>query len=145
MTISIPKGNGGFEPVSVGEHIFRVDEIKYDADFGKVDAVHVTADGKKVFEHWRFEKNDGTPNEGAIKSFGFFAHICLDDFSITDVDPDNLVGCYFIGEVEHEEYNGKIYPRIKNRKTAKGFETETKAEETPVASADEFDLDDILG
>ena len=146
----------GFSVIPEGTHVFKITGVDYNETFGKLEVKCVTADGKPHTERFKLVTDSGAANEGAIKAFSYFVRIALDDMSVSDVDPQELVGHYFAAEVIHDKQEsnkepGKImtFVNLGNKYPASGFESSTTVEETSSTTAKEtksvFDILDGLG
>lgn len=142
----IKLSKGGFTPIPEGTHVFKITNVEYDEDFGTLDVQMVTADGRKNNERFFLMTQDGEPNEKALNAFSYFAKNALNDFTIEEVDPADLVGCFFQADVSHDVQPNKNNPektvtwiRLNNWKPSKGFA------EKGQTSKGTIDLDDLLG
>jgi hypothetical protein len=142
----IKLSKGGFTPIPEGTHVFKIIGADYDEDFGIVDIQMVTADGRKNNERFYLMTQDGEPNEGVLKAFSYFAKNALNDFTIEEIDPADLVGCFFQADVTHDVQPNKNNPektvtwiRLNNWRPSEGF-----AEKGQVSKGS-IDLDELLG
>ncbi len=142
----IKLSKGGFTPIPEGTHIFKITNVEYDEEFGIMDIEMVTADGKKNNERFFLTTHDGEPNEKALNAFSYFARTALNDFTIEEVDPADLVGCFIQADVTHNIQPNKNDPnktvtwiRLSNWKPSKGFAEKGQASEGNI------DLDELLG
>ena len=155
----------GFTVIPEGTHIFKITEVNYKETFGKIEVKMETAKGLKHTERFSLIGKNGQPNEGAMNAFSFFAKTALDDFELTEIDHNDLVGRYMECVVEHDIQPSNKNPdknvtfiRLADKSPAYGFdEAETpsapkktapaKAKGTPANSSTGggFNLDDILG
>jgi len=142
----IKLSKGGFTPIPEGTHVFKITSAEYDEDFGIVDIEMVTADGKKHKEKFFLMTQDGEPNEGVLNAFSYFAKTALNDFAIEEIDPADLVGCFFQADVTHDVQPSKNDPnktvtfiRLNNWKPSKGFAEKEQAQKGTI------DLDELLG
>lgn len=135
----------GFSLIPEGDYIFKVTDVEYKEDFGKLE-VHMTEQGgRKHIERYSLLKGNGELNEGAQRAFSFFAKTALNNFNVEEIDPDDLIGCYVSAKVEHvesdtiNENTGEPYVnvRLQNLKSAVGFDKNA-------SSDDEVNLDDAL-
>ncbi len=146
----IKLSESSFTPIPKGEHVFKLTKVDYDEDFGKVNIDMVTVEGKKHVERFALIKTDGELNEGALNAFSYFAKTALDDFSLDEIDPKDLEGCYMRCEVDHDVQPNKNDPsktitfvRLNYKGSATGFD---EVEDSPSEeSKDGFDLDTLLG
>lgn len=134
--MKLPKSTG-YTPIPEGYTIFQITNVEYDEDFDKMTVEEVTANGQKNTERFMFTKNDGSPNEVAGRIFGYLARVALNDFDIDEVEPDELIGCYFGATVEHEvkpnindPSRTVTFVRLKNRKAESGFSNRGEARKT---------------
>ena len=147
----------GFSLIPIGTHVFQVTEVKYKEDFGKLEIAMKTVKGQKHIERFSLLNSSGEPNEGALNAFSYFAKCCLNDFSRTDVEPEELVGCFIRCGVDHEEVQSNkdasktlTFVRLTEKEPADGFDEpvpEKKASTTTKSDSGKkkFDLDSLLG
>ena len=141
-----------FSPIPEGTHVFKIVKVEYDDHFGKL-AVHLeTAAGKTHIERYQLLKANGAANEGALKAFSYFAHTALQDFTVEDIDPEDLVGHYFEADVTHESVPKRDDPtqtvtfvKLGDKRQADGFSGEPAPAPKAEAPKKNFDLDDLLG
>ena len=133
----------GFTLIPKGTHVFKIVEVKYKEDFGKMEIVM----------------------QGGLNAFSYFAKTALNDYTLTEIDHEELVGHYIRCEVDHEEVESNKTPgkmlkfvRLGDKEPADGFDEAPapKKESKPAATAPaaapaekaggkKFDLDSILG
>lgn len=160
----------GFSLIPKGTHVFQIVKVNYKEDFGKMEITMQTATGQKHVERFSLLNKDGEPNEGGLNAFSYFAKVALNDFSLTEIDHEDLVGHFIRCEVDHEEVESNRTPgkmlkfvRLGDKEAADGFDevpatpapAQTKkehaAKSAPAAQAGKtsgkkrFDLDSILG
>ena len=135
----------GFSVIPEGRYVFKVDEVKYDEDFGTLELKLSTEKGMKHTEKFTLKNAQNEPNEGAMIAFSITARNALNDFEADDCDPMDLTGKYFQATVEHQKQPNRNDPtktvtfvRLNDKAPAVCFE-----HETPV-SEDTVDLDDLL-
>lgn len=128
--------SSGFTLIPEGEHIFRIYDVKYDENFGKMEVMMVTAEGMKHTERFSLMDANGEPNEGALNAFSYFAKTALNDFALEEIDHADLVGHYIRAEVVHTPTPSKKDPtktvtfaNLGDKFPADGFDTQ------PVAAA----------
>ena len=92
----------GFTVVPEGEHIFRIYRVDYDQKFGKLTVFLVNAKGITHRENYNLMRDNGQANEGACNAFSFFAKTAMNDFSLTDIAPEELVDRYIKAQITHE-------------------------------------------
>lgn len=122
---------GGFTLCPEGIHVFRIYDVSYDEEFGKLEVRMVNAQGIKHTERFSLINNDGEANEGAMNAFAYFAKTALNDFSVEDIDHTDLVNCYIKAEVVHTKLPSKKDPtktltfaNLGDKWVADGFEVE---------------------
>lgn len=155
----------GFSLIPEGTHVFQITEVKYKEDFGKMEVTMQTATGQKHTERFSLLDKNGEPNAGAMNAFSYFAKTALNDFSLTEIDHEDLTGHFLRCEVTHEEVEsnrtaGKMlkFVRLGDKEPCDGFddapaapapkpaEKPTKAEpKAPAGGKPKFDLDSLLG
>ena len=155
----------GFSLIPKGTHVFKIIEVKYKEDFGKMEVVMQTASGQKHTERFSLLGSDGEPNQGGLNAFSYFAKAAMNDFAMTEIeDEQDLVGHYIRCEVDHEEVESNKNPgkmlkfvRLGNKEPADGFDevpatpkqskpaTTQTTEEPAKQGAKKFDLGSILG
>ena len=96
----IPMTNG-FVIIPEGAHIFRIYDVRYDEDFGKIEIKMVTANGSTMIERYNILDQKGEYNEKALNAFSYFAKTALNDFDIEDIDPAELINHYIGANVVH--------------------------------------------
>lgn len=136
-----------YTPIPEGTHTFKVLEVKYDKDFGKLDIGLVLQSGRKHNERFHLINSAGEANEKVLTVFSIFARNVLNDFSLDEIDPDELVGHYVTATVEHNKVTSNKDPdkeltfvNLANYAPAEGFDVPTAE-----SNDDDFDLDDLLG
>lgn len=153
-----------FSVIPEGTYIFKITNVNYKEQFGKLEITMKTAKGQTHTERFSLLKADGSTNEGALNAFSYFARTVLDDYSAQDIDPEELVGFFIECDVEHDIVPSKkdpnktvIFARLADKRPADGFDEEEvvtpppakKATAAPVkktpVKATEINLDDLLG
>lgn len=144
----------GFTLIPEGNYVFQITEVKYKEDFGKMEISMQTASGLKHVERFSLLDSDGSPNSGAFTAFSYFAKTALNDFNLTEIDEQDLVGHYIRCEVYHKKIESNRNPskmmtfaHLGDKEPADGFEaTETQKVDTEkVDPKPGFNLNDILG
>ena len=148
----IKLSEGGFSLIAEGTTTFKIVGAEYDEDFGKIKIQMQTKEGQKHTEQFSLLKKNGEVNEGAIKAFSYFAKTALNNFTVDEIDEQDLVGCYIIATVKHESYEYEKDGETKKGKTARlndyavavGFDSNPTEEEGDLDDTDDEDLDDFL-
>lgn len=142
--MSMLKLTGGFQIIPEGNYVFKITKVVYKEEFGKMEVTMKTEDGLTHIERYALKDEKGNFREGAMNAFSYFARVALNDNQIDEIDPTDLVGCYFRGTVEHDIQPNKNDPsktvtfvKIVDKESAEGFGNKT--------AAGEIDLDDLLG
>ena len=81
--------------------MFRIYEAKYDEEFGKIEIKLVNAAGMTHTERFSIKDKNDELNEKALNAFSYFAKTAMNDFSLEDVDPSELVDHFICAEVVH--------------------------------------------
>ena len=151
----------GFTVCPEGKHIFRIFQVDYNEEFGKLAVHMVTAQGVIHVERFSLMNNNGEMNDKACNAFSFFAKTALNNFSLEEIDHNDLVNHYIGGEIVHTKLPSRNDPtknvtfaNITDKWVAEGFDTTPckKALElgsTPVAPSEptpvgEVNLDNLL-
>lgn len=126
----------GFAPIAKGYTIFKIVEVNYKEDFGKMEISLQTKKGEKHIERFSLEKPTGEINEGALKAFSFFARTAMQDMSMPEIDEQALVGKYIGATVEHDVQPNKNDPsktvtfvHLKEYKQESGFSNSEPVED----------------
>lgn len=144
----------GFTLIPEGTHVFQITEVNYKEDFGKMEVTMRTAKGQKHVERFSLLNKDGEPNDGGLNAFSYFAKCAMNDFTISDLDEQELVGHFIRCGVEHEEVESTKKPgkflkfvRLVDKEPADGFDepVQEKKSPAPAKKAAPFDLNSILG
>lgn len=153
----------GFSLIPEGTHIFKIIEVSYKEEFGKLEVKMKTANGQTHIERFNLMKQDGSMNEGAYNAFSFFAKTALQDYTLTEIDHNDLVGRYIQCSVEHDVQPSNKDPNktvtficLGDKSPADGFDEEEVQTPAPKKAAptaskaapkksDGFDLDSLLG
>ena len=130
------KMTSGFTVCPEGVHIFRIYKVDYDQDFGKITVYLVNAKGITHTERFSLIGNNGAVNEKACNAFSYFAKTALNDFSLEEIDHNDLVGHYIKAEVVHtitpstkDPSKTMTFANLGSKSVADGFDT------TPVSKA----------
>lgn len=138
----------GFKLIPEGTHVFKITNVNYKEDFGKMEITMETESGQKHVERFSLLKSNGDPNDGALNAFSFFAKTALNDFDLDEIDEQDLVGHFIECDVTHEEVDNPKRPgqkstfaRLGNKRVSEGFgEKESEPTKKP-----RINLDDLLG
>jgi hypothetical protein len=144
--------NNGFSLIPEGVTTFKIVEVEYKEDFGKMTVKMQTKSGAKHSERFTLIKANGEVNEGALKAFSFFAKTALNNFQLDEIDESDLVGCYITATVKHEEFESNKEPgkmlksaRLNDYTVAVGFGNSSDTDDTEDDVIDDDNLDDFLG
>ena len=154
--------SGGYTPIPEGTHIFKITEVTYKETFGKIEVKMETAKGLTHIERFSLLGKNGSPNEGAMNAFSFFAKTALNDFELTEIDHNDLVGRFIECVVEHDVQPSNKNPdktvtfvKLTDKSPADGFTepvAKPAAKKTTPATAKATtpkgavpNLDDLLG
>lgn len=155
----------GFSLIPKGTHVFKIIGVNYKEDFGKMEVVMQMATGQKHTERFSLLNKDGEPNQGGLNAFSYFAKTALNDFSLEEIDEQDLVGHFIRCEVDHEEVESNKTPgkmlkfvRLGDKESANGFDDDEipaapKKQSKPAQAEPEkhetkkpvFDLGSLLG
>lgn len=145
----IKLSEGGFTLIPEGTTTFKIVAVEYKEDFGKMKIDMQTKGGQKHTENFSLLTKSGETNEGALKAFSYFAKTALNNYSLDEIDHEDIVGCYITATVKHEEFESNKEPgkmlksaRLSDYAVAVGFGGD-KASEEPVEDTDSDDLDEL--
>ena len=128
----IQLSNTGYTRIPEGWHTFEVIESEYKEDFGKLTITLKTENGLHHKETFTLINAMGEPNEKAVNAFTMFAKNCMNDFSLTQIDEQKLIGRKLRGRIEYVE-GTKINP-----KTGKKYVNISMVEKEPIPQATEI-------
>ena len=137
----IKLSEGGFTLIPEGTTTFKIVAVEYKEDFGKMNVEMQTKDGKKHTERFTLLTKNGEVNEGAVKAFSYFAKTALNNFSLDEIDDQDIVGCYITATVSHREYE---YERDGETKTGKLASLSDYAVAVGFGNDKSVDLDNFL-
>lgn len=150
----------GFTLIPEGIHIFQITDVVYKEEFGKLEVKMKTAKGQTHTERFNLMKSDGSMNEGAINAFSYFAKTALNDYTLTEIDHQDLVDCFIECTVEHDVLPSNKDPnktvtfvRLTDKSPADGFDEDVappppppkKTEAASKKASGAIDLDKLLG
>lgn len=95
--------SSGFVLCPEGNHVFRIYDVEYKEDFGKIEVRMVTADGITHTERFSILKANGEFNDKALNAFSYFAKTALNDFTLEEIDHTDLINHYIGATVVHNE------------------------------------------
>lgn len=143
----------GFTLIPEGVTTFKIVDVEYDEDFGKMVVKMQTKSGAKHNETFSLLDKKGEVNEGALKAFSYFAKTALNNYELDEIDETDLIGCYITATVKHEEFEftkgsrkgqtGKS-ARLNDYTVAAGFGSDKAPAKEEVEDDEEDDLDDFL-
>lgn len=132
----------GFSLIPEGTHIFKITAVSYKEAFGKLEITMQTQSGAKHIERFSLLKADGSPNEGAYNAFSYFAKAALDDFALTEIDHEDLVGHFIECDIEHDVQPNKNKPdttitfvRLADKRPSEGWDESGEVASAPAKKA----------
>lgn len=132
----------GFTLIPEGTHVFKITAVNYKEAFGKMEVTMQTQGGSKHIERFSLLKTDGSPNEGALNAFSYFAKTALQNFELTEIDHTDLIGCFIECDVKHETQENKNKPgktvtfaRLADKRPSDGWEEGEAPVTTPAPKA----------
>ena len=88
----------------------KITGVSYKEAFGKLEVTMQTQSGAKHIERFSLLKADGSANEGALNAFSYFAKTALQDFELSEIDHEDLVGHFIECDIEHDVQPNKNKP-----------------------------------
>ena len=121
----------GFMVIPEGTYVFRIYDASYDEEFGKIIVKLVNAQGATHTERFSIKDQNDEINEKALNAFSYFAKTAMNDFTLDDVDPEELIDHYIRAEVVHTQLPSRKDPtknvtfaNLGDKSPADGFDTE---------------------
>jgi len=148
---------GTFTLIPEGTHVFKITEVKYKEGFGKMEVHMETQDGLKHVERFSLLSSNGDTNQGALNAFSYFAKTALNDFTLKEIDHEDLVGHFIECDVEHDVQPSNKDPkktvtfvRLVDKRVSDGWEetpapAPKKAEVKSEGGKPKVDLKALLG
>ena len=122
----------GFTLIPEGTHVFKITNVNYKEEFGKMEVTLQTNGGSKHIERFSLLKTDGSPNEGALNAFSYFARVAMNDSGLTEIDHTDLIGCFIECDVTHDIVPNKNKPgqtltfvRLADKRPSEGWDEVT--------------------
>lgn len=148
----IKLSEGGFTLIPEGVTTFKIVDVEYSEDYGKMKVYMQTQSGTKHTEQFTLLDKKGEVNDGALKAFSYFAKTALNNYELDEIDESDLIGCYITATVKHEEFESNKNPgrmlksvRLNDYTVAAGFGSgEAKYKDKDVEEDEDDDLDDFL-
>lgn len=120
-----------FMLIPEGTHVFRIYDATYDEDFGRIEVKLVNAQGMTHAERFSIKNANDEYNEKALNAFSYFAKTAMNDYTLEDVDPKELIDHYIRAVVEHSTVPSNKDPKktvtfanLVDKSPAEGFDTE---------------------
>lgn len=124
----------GFTLIPEGVYVFRIYEASYDEEFGKIVVKLVNAQGATQTERFDIKDNNDEINEKTLNAFSYFAKTAMNDFTLEDVDPVELIDHYIRAEIVHtvvpstkDPTKTVTFSNLGDKSPADGFDTEPVA------------------
>ena len=124
----------GFVIIPEGEYVFRIYDATYDEDFGRIEIKLVNAQGATHTERFSIKDKNDEYNEKALNAFSYFAKTAMNDYTMEDIDPEQLINHYIRAEVVHtkvpsnKDPNKEVtFANLGDKSPADGFDTEPVA------------------
>lgn len=124
----------GFTLIPEGTYVFRIYDAKYDEEFGKIEVKLVNAAGMTHTERFSIKDKNDEMNEKALNAFSYFAKTAMGDFSLEDIDPEELIDHFICAEVVHTKLPSNKDPNktvtfanLGDKSPAEYFDTEPVA------------------
>lgn len=91
----------GFTLIPEGTYVFRIYDVSYDEEFGKIEIKLVNAAGMTQTERFTIKDKNDEPNEKALNAFSYFAKTAMGDYTLEGIDPMELIDHFIEAEVVH--------------------------------------------
>lgn len=137
--------------IAEGEHILQITKVEDKSMFGKLDFTLRNAKGQ--FANNNFKNLDTNPK--AVNVMSYFVRCALDDFTVEEIEPKDLVGRYVKCEITHNKGAKATFANVTNtsalsdeEKDAIDFdfvnEVPDETATTATVEDDELDFDDFF-
>lgn len=145
----------GYTLIPEGSHVFRIYDVNYDEKFGKLEIKLINAAGMTHTERYAIKNQNDELNEKALNAFSFLAKTAMNDFTLDDIDPKDLIDHYIRADVVHtilpsnRDPNRTVtFVNLGNKSPAVGFDTEPTKKAMTMGkntAPNSMDLDKLLG
>ena len=133
----------GFALIPEGTYVFRIYDATYDEEFGKIEIKLVNAAGMTQTERFSIKDKNDELNEKALNAFSYFAKTAMNDYSLEDVDPSELIDHFICAEVVHTKLPSNKDPNktvafanLGDKSPAEYFDTEPVARAMSISRGD---------
>lgn len=133
----------GFALIPEGTYVFRIYDSSYDEEFGKIEIKLVNAAGMTHTERFSIKDKNDKLNEKALNAFSYFAKTVMNDYSLEDVDPSELIDHFICAEVVHTKLPSNRDPNktvtfanLGDKSPAEYFDTEPVARALSISRSD---------
>lgn len=138
--------------IAEGEHILQITKVEDKSMFGKLEFTLRNAKGQ--FVNNNFRNLDTNPK--AVNAMSYFVRCALDDFTVEEIEPKDLVGKYVKCEITHNKGSKVTFANITSTSTlsdedkdAIGFDFVNEASDetatTETVEDEELNFDDFFG
>ena len=134
----------GFALIPEGTYVFRIYDAKYDEEFGKIEVKLVNAAGMTHIERFSIKDKNDEYNEKALNAFSYFAKTAMNDYTMEDIDPEQLINHYIRAEVVHtkvpsnKDPNKEVtFANLGDKSPADSFDTEPVSRALTIGRGDE--------
>lgn len=145
-----------FKPISEGSHIFRVDDVDFNPDFGKAKIYLKTVDNKTQVERYTLTNSAGEVNQGACNAFSWLIRNVMNNQDLKEIEPEQMVGHYVKATVTHTQVESKkeagkmlTFCKLSDYEPATGFDNSELDDddeffERPKSITNDNSLDDLV-
>ena len=110
---------------------------------GRIEIKLVNAQGATHTERFSIKDKNDEYNEKALNAFSYFAKTAMNDYTMEDIDPEQLINHYIRAEVVHtkvpsnKDPNKEVtFANLGDKSPADGFDTEPVARALTLGSGD---------
>ncbi len=121
----------GFSLIPEGTYVFRIYDVSYDEEFGKIEIKLVNAQGMTHTERFTIKDKNDELNEKALNAFSYFAKTAMGEYGLEDIDPMELIDHFIEAEVVHTKFPSNKDPNktvtfanLGDKSPAEYFDTE---------------------
>ena len=144
------KLSDAFTLIPQGTHVLKITGVEQKDEYGKLEVYMQTREGLKHTERFQYLKDNGEINDGAIQALTFFARTAMNDFSLQEIEPTEMIGHFMECDVTHDvvpsnKTPGKTatFARLSEKRPSEGW-IESAPAPAPAAKP-KYDLSKLLG
>lgn len=120
---------GKYQLVPEGWNVLQIVYTNWDEANKRITIRFKDKKNRYHTDFFNLVKKSGDENPMAMTSFSNLVRVAMQDESLRTIDLDLLQDKFIRAEIEHEEWDGKMRTRIRQREMADGFENKQVSSE----------------